>query len=184
MQLPIGTKVSETSGTIVSVYDRRSVKGPSGSVQNGVLKDQDGAEIEIAVWGHQDLLPLKGKEVVITDNQGGMSTKEDTYKGKSKRVLSLNRSSVFQVLDSGGARSVPTPSGSGGASSAPKPSHPVVSGQTIGMAINNAALDFREAGERATEQQIFERASLYVRVSLRMDRGELHAGDSKPENPF
>lgn len=182
-EFPNETKVAEVSGTLVNVYERRAVRGPSGSVQNGTLKDSSGAEIEIAVWGHQDITPLKGKEVVVTDAQGGMKRKDDTYQGKTKRVLSLNRSSVFQVLDSGGAKSVPSTMTATAQPATPRAT--VVSGQTIGMAINNAAADYQTAGEFADEEKIFQRASMYIRVSQRMDKGEIyHPKPVDGPNPF
>lgn len=211
---PHGTPIEAVQGTVVAVYDRREIPtkyGPN-TVQTAVLKDVAGNQIRFTVWGHPDLSPMKDKEVVIhSPKPGAVKVKHDTYTPKEgkpgagipKRTVELevSKAGQFQFVEvyhqqsgqtaGSPAAANPSPSGTiqdqshGDVAGPAQKAVKAIFGATAGLGVNNARLECEAAGVEPTEDELWKRASKYVRVSLKIERGELHLPDKAPnEIPF
>lgn len=82
--LPNGTPVDAVQGRL-KVFERRPVNGKYGptTVQKASLSDVADNRIRLEVWGHPDLIPMDGMEVVVfAGGKGGkgLSIKHGSYK--------------------------------------------------------------------------------------------------------
>jgi len=135
VQMTDKTVVNEVRGTLVVTFNKTNQRAPS----KGVLKDDAGAEIQIEAWGHPDLGPMKGKSVLIKDDQGGMTRLTNTYGGKNKPLLNLNKTSIFQLVDGPPAPGRVTPAGNSGNSQSQG------DGQRFGMCFKLAGDYYKDA---------------------------------------
>jgi hypothetical protein len=179
--------IDAVQGRISRVFPARSPRGKT--VQDAEIQDASGNTIKMSVWEHPDLKPLEGMEVILQSGpRGGVQVKWDDY--KKTNVLSVNKSGTFQKLavhqaQTGGVaapaqttNTVPTSNHTSAV-----PATTVVNGAKVGMALNNATLFMTNATEPFNKDRLFEIASEFVRISNRMEKGEL-ASEVKEDVPY
>ena len=167
--LPDGCPLTEITGTITAVYERRTITGGK-TVQNAEITD-NGTKVRLTVWGHEDISVYKDRAVVITAGpKGGLSVKEEEYKGNKKKVISMSASCQFQFLEVHSAKS-------GGAAPVAHAATPVavaapqINGAKVGMAINNAVQLLQN--EPYDIKRIAQVASDIMRLSMWLESGNL-----------
>jgi len=185
LSLPDKCPIDSIQGLISEVYNKRDVNGGK-SVQDAILKDGTGASIKLSAWEHGDLSVYKGKEVIIQAGpKGGLTVKLDTYKKPNVNTLSMSRLVTIQVVAGGAVSANPSPSETkttylpSAAATAPTT---VVNGAKIGMCINCATQFMTEAGIPFDETKIHEVASAILRVSIRLENGDIAV--AKEDVPF
>lgn len=112
LQFPDQTPVDAVQGVVAFVYERNVRKTQYGEkpVQSCTLKDIAGNSIRVTCWEHPDLLPLKGKEVVLHSTNGkGVKVKHGSYvvkkdgpdKGTTKKTVELDvgKAGCFQTIE-------------------------------------------------------------------------------------
>lgn len=167
--LPDGCPLTEITGTITAVYERRTITGGK-TVQNAEISEA-GTKVRLTVWGHEDISIYKDRAVVITAGpKGGLSVKEEEYKGNKKKVISMSAFCQFQFLEVHSAKSGAAP-----ASASATTSHPVaapqINGAKVGMAINNAVQLLQN--EPYDIKRIATVASDIMRLSMWLEAGNL-----------
>lgn len=169
--LPDGCPLTEINGTVVAVYERRTIAGGK-SVQNAELSDGT-TKVRLTVWGHEDISVYKDRVVVLTAGpKGGLTVKEDEYKGNKRKVISASATCQFQFLE---VHNAAKPAGATPAASA-QASHPVVAvpqvnGAKVGMAINNAIVLLQN--EPYDIKKVAQVASDIIRLSHWLEAGNL-----------
>lgn len=180
LTLPDGCPIESLQAQVSEVYKQREVAGGK-IVQDALLVDGTGTQIKLCAWDHGDLSVYKGKEVILQAGlKGGLKVKVNTYKKPQVNEVSASKMVTFQVISSGTA---PAPQSANpgrteasganydkGASSALPV---VVNGAKIGMAINCATEFMVKAGQEFDEKVMWETASAIVRISNRMEQGDI-----------
>jgi hypothetical protein len=192
LTLPDGTAIDSLQGSVTEVYKARTVSGGK-SAQDIKLRDGTGAEVKCTVWEHPELSIYKGKDVIIQSNKNGLKVKFDNYRPPGTNTVSVSKTCTFQFLQvhhaqTGGSTPVGNPPASEGASGrgAASPSNPtgpatiVVNGAKVGMAINNSCQFLVAAGEKFSPDRVHEIASELIRLSNKMEQGELAEPKSNP----
>lgn len=183
MSLPDKTQIQGFSGKVERVFEKKA-----GKVPQNMIISCGGKEMRCAVWDHPDCSVYEGKEVIILPGgRGGLAISDNDYQGKVTRKLSISKSCTFQVVavhaaapaqralgGASGGTILPTP-----ASSQPSP---VIRGEKVGMAINNAILIMTEQGVPFSGEELHKYASEIIKVSQRLEAGEL--AQKKEDVPF
>lgn len=199
---PNGTPVDSIEGRITTVYDQKKINGQGGptTVQTAVLEDMGGNKIRVSVFGHSDLSPNKGFDVVIFSGRDGkgVKVKHGSYVNKAgvemKTVeLEVGRSGQFQKVEvwkamnnpQGGPQAgqgvsspqsdVKTP-GNGLETPQKAPPAQVVRGDKVGMAIK-ASVDLVVHGvvkieEDGLEATLHSVAAMLIKVSNELEQGK------------
>jgi hypothetical protein len=105
--LAVGDVVPGVKGVLKAVFKRTDGIGreKTGSVQTAFLKDcETEDEIKLKVWDREDVSNLKGSVVWLVSKQGksgltGLKIEEDTYNGKTDRVLTIKGSAEIAQHD-------------------------------------------------------------------------------------
>ncbi len=210
LSYPNGTPIEAIQGQITAVYERKDMgvgKYGPWSLQNAVLQDVGGNKIRVCVKSHPDITPFKGKEVVIHGKEGAIKVKHDKYtpgpgkknEGVEQKTIELDVSKVAQ-FHSVEVYNQSKPESASPATPVSSPSTAVsqqtntniagshqngvkpIFGATAGLGVNNARLECEAAGVDPTEQALWEKASKYVRVALKIERGDLH--EPQQSDPF
>lgn len=183
--LPDKCPVAQIQGRVTAAFEIKQINNKPK--QDFILDDASGVSIRVSLWGHNaDASFYKGKEVILQAGpKGGLSV--NVYQGKVG--LNMSATCTFQLLavhqaQTGAPVQQPIDLGAGiqvsvtGDPSAPKP----INGVTIGMAINNSCQSLTAMGEPLTKKRIWELASMVVRVSQHMEKGNLSplAVDNQP----
>jgi len=169
--LPDGCPLTEINGTVVAVYERRNIAGGK-SVQNAEISDGS-TKVRLTVWGHEDISVYKDRVVVLTAGpKGGLTVKEDEYKGNKRKVISASATCQFQFIE---VHNAAKPAGAAPAAPA-QASHPViaapqVNGAKVGMAINNAITLLQN--EPYDIKKVAQVASDIMRLSHWLEAGNL-----------
>lgn len=169
--LPDGCPLTEINGTVVAVYERRNIAGGK-SVQNAEISDGT-TKVRLTVWGHEDISVYKDRVVVLTAGpKGGLTVKEDEYKGNKRKVISASATCQFQFIE---VHNAAKPAGAAPAAPA-QYSHPVISapqvnGAKVGMAINNAIALLQN--EPYDIKKVAQVASDIMRLSHWLEAGNL-----------
>jgi len=165
----------------------------------GTLEDSSGSMPFSG--GGSDLSALNRKTVVISGkgNKAKYATEKDAsgnYVETGEVSFGIGKNGIVEVDELG--TPVENQVSPGASKPSQQPSSPLqggaIFGATVGMGINNAALDFRALGDSTkdwTQDQlkafIWERASTYVRISQHMEAGNLAPKDefegSNPPEP-
>jgi hypothetical protein len=142
------------------------------------------------------MTPLKDKEIVLSSSgKGGVKVKRQSYvaekgpnAGKTVESVALDvgRAGQFQFVEVHhqvqGTTSLP-PQVNSTAIRPPVDTKVVppnnnglkpVFGATAGLGVNNARLECEAAGIEPTEEKLWQLASKYARVSLRVESGDLY----------
>lgn len=170
--LPDGCPLTEINGTVVAVYERRTIAGGK-SVQNAEISDGS-TKVRLTVWGHEDISVYKDRTVVITAGpKGGLTVKDDEYKGNKRKVVSASATCQFQFLE---VHNAAKPAGSAPAAAPAQASHPVVvapqvNGAKVGMAINNAITLLQN--DPYDIKRVAQVASDIIRLSHWLESGNL-----------
>ena len=174
INLPEKCPLAEIQGTVVKVYEHAPFNDKTK--QNFQLKDSSGTLVGATAWAHDDLSFYQGKEVIIKAGpKGGLAV--NNYKGKPG--VSVSATCTFQTVAGGTAPQTPVPANHSH-SVAPTHTHvaptvrPVIQGQTIGMAINNACNSLTAQGQPLTKENVWKLASMIVGVSQAMEAGKIH----------
>lgn len=162
-------------------HDTAQKNGKNGAFYVGSLT-QDGFTVSL-FSKHVDFTEFEGK--VIDINGSGISKQHDDY-NKCPKLLMGNKA-IVKVI--GGAAPTATQATPKGSDSAPKGGAPVVNGQTVGMAINNAIAimqgDHEDLGDFLLSEEGTNRlakiAGRLVMVSEQVQSGKLE-GFSTLEN--
>lgn len=106
---PDGTPVDSIQGRL-KVFERRSINtkyGPT-TAQKASLEDVAGERMRLDVWGHPDLMPMDGMEVVLfSGGKGGKGVrvkhgsfkKKDTQEVVNTIELDVNKYGQFQTVE-------------------------------------------------------------------------------------
>jgi hypothetical protein len=198
LTLPNNCPIESVQGTIVEVYKGRNVAGGK-HVQDAKLRDGSGAEIKLTIWEHPDISTFKGRDVIIQSGpKGGLKVQLDTYRQPHVNTISVSKTGTFQYLEvhnaqTGGQGNTPAVSpnaagasgGSGGVQGASgREIGPAgaggsgvgaitVNGAKVGMALNNACQFLVAKGVPFSSEKVFEVASELIRLSNKMEKGEL-----------
>lgn len=170
--LPDGCPLTEINGTVVAVYERRTIAGGK-SVQNAEISDGS-TKVRLTVWGHEDISVYKDRVVVLTAGpKGGLTVKEDEYKGNKRKVISASATCQFQFIE---VHNAAKPAGSTPVAAPVQASHPVVAtpqvnGAKVGMAINNAIALLQN--EPYDIKKVAQVASDIMRLSHWLEAGNL-----------
>lgn len=170
--LPDGCPLTEINGTVVAVYERRIIAGGK-SVQNAEISDGS-TKVRLTVWGHEDISVYKDRVVVLTAGpKGGLTVKEDEYKGNKRKVISASATCQFQFIE---VHNAAKPAGSAPVAAPAQASHPVVAtpqvnGAKVGMAINNAIAVLQN--EPYDIKKVAQVASDIMRLSHWLEAGNL-----------
>jgi len=173
INLPERCQLSEIQGVMVEVYEMG--KHNDKNKQNFTMKDYSGVLVRGTAWSHDDISFYKGKEVIIKAGpKGGLAV--NNYRDKAG--VSVSATCSFQTVAGGLAPQAPIPANSS-PSAAPANTNtaphvrPVVQGQTIGMAINNACQSLTAQGIPLTKGNVWKLASMVVAVAQAMEQGKL-----------
>jgi hypothetical protein len=185
LALPDNSAIDAVQGRVTEVYDQRQVKGGK-TVQDAKLVDGGGKEIKLAIWDHPDCSIYKGREVILKSGpKGGLKVVYDTYKQRNTNYISVSRGCTFQYLEvHSAAAGKPAPeSANYNQVVGPLPAPSVHNGAKVGMAVNNAVNFMTSAGEQFDAEKLHWIASEILKVSVKLEAGELK--DSPSENkPF
>jgi hypothetical protein len=201
LTMPDKSAIDSISGTMVEVYKARTVTGGK-TAQDAKLRDGTGSEIKLTLWDRPDHSMYKGREVIIQAGpKGGLVVKFDGYQQRNVNTLSVSAGCTFQYLEvhnaqTGGAVSAPAASAhtgasgeagghSGRAANGQGQAAPIMvnNGAKVGMALNNACQFLVAAGEQFSVARVNEIASELIRLSNRMEQGEL-APEAAQDKPF
>jgi len=200
---PDQTPIDAIQITVSGVYERRTDVGQyKTSVQNADGVDVAGNKIRLDVWGHPDLTPLKGKEIVLHSVNGkGVKVKHSSYfsKKENKEVkqvgLEVSKAGQFQVVEvyhqqagsempvkavSSPSEAIQTRGDTNLPVQAQNPvkgqerANPGIFGATVGMSLNNAVHALTAVGQPLDEDNVWKLASKLIRVSQRLERGDLY----------
>lgn len=196
LELQDGAQVDAVEGLLKRVYERKAWAGKDGAttIQNCILEDAGGNQLRLSAWGHQDLKPFEGFEVVVMSGGGGKGLKirHGTYKDQKTVELSVSRSGQFQKVDVWKAQNGSPGSNTGqtttrGVSSAqpearapknaPVQAVQVHRGDKVGMAIK-AAVDLVVAGivkakeGESTISSVKSLASEIINISTELEQGK------------
>jgi hypothetical protein len=138
-----GSTVDSLSGLVENVYERHagSKNGKAWSLQNIILKDSAGI-VKVLLDGRKECpKSMEGKAVSFSSVNGekgltGMFAKDDTYNGKTTRIVKVTSVAAVKVIE--GDRTAVVAAKVYGNSGDAAPRKPMVLGQTVGMAINNS----------------------------------------------
>lgn len=195
-RFPIGTVVPHLAGTVKAVFQRKTGEGQYGpwSVQGLVLAD-GGEELNCSAWGFDDLGHLKGQSVSIaaTGKNGKTGKQQGTELKEGKDKTGAVRAELHISHKAGGfiGGDEPNPAFMAGAkpqASTEAPQTPIpansspsapkskgIEGVTVGMAVN-CAVRLCAANAIPPENQeeyIHEKASALIRISQKLQAGEL-----------
>jgi hypothetical protein len=107
LQMEPGETVTATKGKLKSVFERNTGTNEHGdwSIQNVILADGE-LEIKVKVCDRETAIPSawKGKLIYLTSVNGdkgitGLKVKEDTYKGKTSKILSATKTAEIGLQD-------------------------------------------------------------------------------------
>ncbi len=117
--MPANSDIQEIQGVIVGVEPRKVGEGAKRyTLQKALLRELSGAEIVLTVWNHDPIDPLVGQELmVIGQGAGSITVVHDTFKGRTKVELKVQKSAQFHTLATGAriqadkspAKAVPSP---------------------------------------------------------------------------
>jgi len=196
LTLPDQCPVDAVQMKITGVFPRKTNIGQyKTSVQNAEGQDIAGNKVRLCVWGHADIEPYKGKDIVLSSGpKGGVKVKHGKYTNKNgeevKTVeLEVSKSGQFQYVEvhkaqseASGGVSAPTPGPT--PQKAPEARNGQINpihGATVGMAINQACSYVIASGGGLDPKAIHMIASDIVRVALVMEKGDLYERE-KPAN--
>lgn len=148
---PNGTPIDSLEGKITGVYDYKNINGKFGptTVQNATIEDVAGNKLRMSVWGHADMTPMRGMDVVVYGNKEGkgLEIEHRSYKDKNgvdvKAVeLKVQKSGQFQKVEiwrsQNGTQPLPPSDAKGspvnGSVGVPPQPQQVVRGDKVGMA--------------------------------------------------
>jgi hypothetical protein len=187
LTLPDGTAIDSVQGTITEVYKQRTITGGK-TAQDAKLRDGTGAEIKLTIWEHPDCSLYKGKDVIIQSNKNGLKVKFDNFRPPGVNTLSVSKTCTFQFLEvhhiQQGTAAVKAVFGDG-AKQVPATQAPIVlNGAKVGMAINCSTQFMVSAGEAFSPERVHEIASELIRLSNKMEQGELAPAKDSANAPY
>ncbi len=187
---PDGAVVEAVTGKVTRSYDYKNVTTAYGekTVQNAEFQDSGGNKVRLTVWGHPDLKPLEGKEVILHSSAGrdgkktGVSVKLGTYKDKPTFELKVGKAGQFQTVEVYARQNGDVGVGSASPSNGVKTDSSTIvgvagrtiHGATVGAAINNACANLTARGEDLDPKKVYVVASELVKVALHMEAGNLY----------
>lgn len=191
LALPDGTPIDSVQGHVTEVYKQRTITGGK-TAQDAKLRDGTGAEIKVTIWEHPDCSTYKGRDVIIQSNKNGLKVKFDNYRPPGVNTLSVSKTCTFQFLEvhraqTGGVPAPTTPVPQA-ASPGPVGGHGsgsiVLNGAKVGMVLNNACLFLTNAGKAFNSDEVHEIASELIRLSNKLEQGELAPAKDSSTNPY
>lgn len=112
-----GETVTATKGKLKAVFERNTGTNEHGnwSIQNVIISDGD-VEMKVKVCDRESAIPSawKGKLIYLTSLNGdkgitGLKVKEDTYKGKTSKILSATKTAEIGLQDAEADAAAPHP---------------------------------------------------------------------------
>lgn len=196
---PSGTPIDAVQVRITKLFKReiKSTAYGEKSKQDGVIQDSTG-EIKFSAWEHPELESILGREVVIHASGSGKGLKTYVYKDKSS--LEVGKTGQFQHVavyaqtkglpeqdkTQGVSAPTPTPPKPVAAKETAKAGHGPIHGATAGLATNKAVDILIASGlinKLTLEQDILEFGGAIARAALRLESGELNAGNPDVKTP-
>ena len=166
-----------------------------------MIADGAGTKMRVTVWEHDDIMPLKGKELIIHGSKngkgvfGGINVKHDSYPSKKETnpdgtpkvintiELSIAKNGLFQEVavfhQSKGTAPAPAPISEATSSNTAYASggQSYVNGQTVGMAVKLAGDIILSEGYNADtfQPRLITLASQIIKVSKYLEQGGAEA---------
>ncbi len=186
---PNKTPVDAVQGQIVEVYKGKIVSNGK-HCQEAKIRDAAGTETKLTVWEHDDISTYKGRDVILQSGaRGGLTVNHNTWNGATTVGISASKTATFQFLEvhranTGQPATAPTTATTTTNAHPTQAATVVVNGAKVGMSINCATEFMVKAGEAFSEQRIWEIASALIRVSNRMETGDLAPAVADEEIPY
>lgn len=172
LKMEPGETVASIRATVKAIFDRNTGTNSHGdwSLQGAMLIDASGVEIK-AVIKDRDPIPAawKNKSIIISCHNGdkgltGIKAKDDEYRGKVTRILSVTPSAVIELAENTHAESEPEPEEPPARTEAAP-----AKSQTTKPAAEKPANGGHESDDLGVKQALNRMANLYLHCLIATD---------------